>query len=307
MSETIFRVEKNAENPYVMIDKNVFEDTSLSFKAKGILGYLLSRPNDWTLIIADIQKRSTDGKDSVKNGIDELIERGYIVKTEQPRQAGKFATCDYVVYEKPMNTGVNRCGKTVAVKPSRLNRHGKSATTNNNKLNNELLKKDINSGDGKKTKPPKIDDKPKQPKQPSKETLQALEIIEYWNNNVDSAKQVKAETWVSKAKGRLKIYSLDEIKQAMNFVISNHRYNANNQVLIKNVISSNERLETVLAKYRQSQAQQGIQDAINQPTYSPNHQQPVSHFDQLRAEAANKYGNSGHDIRTVQPVITDGY
>ena len=153
MSETIFRVEKNAENPYVMIDKNVFEDTSLSFKAKGILGYLLSRPNDWTLIIADIQKRSTDGKDSVKNGIDELIERGYIVKTEQPRQAGKFATCDYVVYEKPMNTGVNRCGKTVAAKPSRLNRHGKSATTNNNKLNNELLKKDISSSTPKKPKP----------------------------------------------------------------------------------------------------------------------------------------------------------
>ena len=153
MSETIFRVEKNAENPYVMIDKNVFEDTSLSFKAKGILGYLLSRPNDWTLIIADIQKRSTDGKDSVKNGIDELIERGYIVKTEQPRQAGKFATCDYVVYEKPMNTGVNRCGKTVAAKPLRINRCGKSATTNNNKLNNELLKKDISSGTPKKQKP----------------------------------------------------------------------------------------------------------------------------------------------------------
>ena len=52
---------------------------------------------------------------------------------------------------------------------------------------------------------------------------------------------------------------------------------------------------------------QGNHNAINQPTYSPNHQQPVSRFDQLRAEAANKYGNSGHDIRTVQPVITDGY
>ena len=154
MSETIFRVEKNAENPYVMIDKNVFEDTSLSFKAKGILGYLLSRPNDWTLIIADIQKRSTDGKDSVKNGIDELIERGYIVKTEQPRQAGKFATCDYVVYEKPINTSVNRCGKTVTEKPQRKNRNGKTATTNNNKLNNELTnKKDISSSKPKKQKP----------------------------------------------------------------------------------------------------------------------------------------------------------
>lgn len=154
MSETIFRVEKNAENPYVMIDKNVFEDTSLSFKAKGILGYLLSRPNDWTLVIADIQKRSTDGKDSVKNGIDELIERGYIVKTEQPRQAGKFATCDYVVYEKPMNTGVNRCGKTVTDKPLRKNRNGKSATTNNDELSNELTnKKDISSSTPKKQKP----------------------------------------------------------------------------------------------------------------------------------------------------------
>ena len=143
MSETIFRVEKNAENPYVMIDKNVFEDTSLSFKAKGILGYLLSRPNDWTLIIADIQKRSTDGKDSVKNGIDELIERGYIVKTEQPRQAGKFATCDYVVYEKPINTSANRCGKTVAAKPSRLNRHGKTATTNKDITKKDLTNKDL--------------------------------------------------------------------------------------------------------------------------------------------------------------------
>ena len=34
MSETIFRIQKNADNPFVMIDKNVFEDTSLSFKAK---------------------------------------------------------------------------------------------------------------------------------------------------------------------------------------------------------------------------------------------------------------------------------
>ena len=56
-----------------------------------------------------------------------------------------------------------------------------------------------------------------------------------------------------------------------------------------------------------SQNTQGNHNAINQPTYSTNHQQPVSHFDQLRAEAANKYGHSGHDIRTVQPVITDGY
>ena len=291
MSETIFRVEKNAENPYVMIDKNVFEDTSLSFKAKGILGYLLSRPNDWTLIIADIQKRSTDGKDSVKNGIDELIERGYIVKTEQPRQAGKFATCDYVVYEKPMNTGVNRCGKTVAAKPSRLNRHGKSATTNNNKLNNELTnKKDISSSTQKtKTQKSSSLEKPCDVTDQTWHDLLALRkakksplTISAWNIAKKQIDEVQAKT--GHALEQILLVWIERGWQGFKAEWYMNHINAQN-----------------------SQNTQGNHNAINQPIYSPNHQQSVSHFDQLRAEAANKYGNSGHDIRTVQPVITDGY
>lgn len=136
-SETIFRVEKDANNPFVMIDKRVFENEKLSYKAKGILGYLLSRPNDWVVMAVDIKNRSTDGKDSVASGIQELIEHGYIVKTEQPRQAGKFATCDYVVYECPINTESNRSGKTVTDKPQRINRNGKTATTNTDYTNKD--------------------------------------------------------------------------------------------------------------------------------------------------------------------------
>ena len=288
MSETIFRVEKNAENPYVMIDKNVFEDTSLSFKAKGILGYLLSRPNDWTLIIADIQKRSTDGKDSVKNGIDELIERGYIVKTEQPRQAGKFATCDYVVYEKPINTDVNRCGKTVTDKPLRINRCGKSATTNNNKLNNELTnKKDISSGTPKKQKPKSASlEKPCDVSDQTWHDLLALRkakksplTISAWNIAKKQIDEAQAKTGHT-----LEQVLLVWIERGWQGFMAKWYFNHIN-----------------------AQNTQGNHNAINQPTYSPNHQQPVSHFDQLRAEAANKYGNSGHDIRTVQPVITGGY
>lgn len=290
MSETIFRVEKNAENPYVMIDKNVFEDTSLSFKAKGILGYLLSRPNYWTLIIADIQKRSTDGKDSVKNGIDELIERGYIVKTEQPRQAGKFATCDYVVYEKPINTGANRCGKTVTDKPQRLNRHGKSATTNNNKLNNELTnKKDISSGTPKKPKPKSASlEKPCDVSDQTWHDLLALRkakksplSVSAWNIAKKQIDEVQAKT--GHALEQILLVWIERGWQGFKAEWYMNHINVQN-----------------------SQNTQGIQNANNQPTYSPNHQQPVSHFDQLRAEANAKYGNSGHAIRTVQPVATDG-
>ena len=34
MSETIFRIQKNAENPFVMIDKRITKDKRLSYKAK---------------------------------------------------------------------------------------------------------------------------------------------------------------------------------------------------------------------------------------------------------------------------------
>jgi len=277
MSETIFRVEKNAENPYVMIDKNVFEDTSLSFKAKGILGYLLSRPNDWTLIIADIQKRSTDGKDSVKNGIDELIERGYIVKTEQPRQAGKFATCDYVVYEKPINTGVNRCGKTVTDKPQRKNRHGKSATTNNDELSNELTNsKNIYSEKPKKQKSDVVE----KPSEISEQT---------WNDFLVVRKAKKAPltqtAWKRTFNAMLQVQEKTghSLQQILEYMISRN-WSALEVDWYLNALAKN-------------QNTQGNHNAINQPTYSPNHQQPVKsdaeiYRDKLMAEYDAFYGTA---------------
>ena len=134
MDKSIIRTVKNAENPFVMIDRRIFENDGLSLKAKGLLGYLLSRPDNWTICMADLVKRTKDGKDSVNSALDELIESGYVVKTEQQRESGKFSTCEYVVYEQPVLK--TRDGETDAEKPQRKNRDGKSAT-NNNDLNNK--------------------------------------------------------------------------------------------------------------------------------------------------------------------------
>ena len=48
--KTIFRVDKDKQNPYVIINKQVFEDPSISLKAKGVIGYLLSKPDNWIAI-----------------------------------------------------------------------------------------------------------------------------------------------------------------------------------------------------------------------------------------------------------------
>lgn len=89
------------ETPYVQMDKSIVEDTRLSWKAKGMMAYLLSRPESWTVVSEDITKRSTDGKESVLAGMNELREFGYahlkFERDEKGMMTGKF----WAVFETP--------------------------------------------------------------------------------------------------------------------------------------------------------------------------------------------------------------
>lgn len=65
------------DNPYVMMDKRALEDDTLTWRAKGLLAYLLSRPPDWKVLREDLINRSVDGRDSVQSGMKELASAGY--------------------------------------------------------------------------------------------------------------------------------------------------------------------------------------------------------------------------------------
>src|SRR5690606_38416389 len=88
---------KKRPNPFVQIDKNMLSDSNISWKAKGILSYLLSKPDEWITYVADIEKRSTDGKDSVRSGMKELEDAGYIER-KRIREKGRFKGWEYHVY-----------------------------------------------------------------------------------------------------------------------------------------------------------------------------------------------------------------
>ena len=53
---TIIRV-KHKRAPFVVIDRRVLEDERLTWAARGVLGYLLAKPDDWQLRITDLQRR----------------------------------------------------------------------------------------------------------------------------------------------------------------------------------------------------------------------------------------------------------
>lgn len=99
----VIRVQKKANN-FVMMDKSFLEDKRLSYKAKGILAYLLSKPDNWKVIIGNLVSRSTDGKASVYAGLKELKECGYYEKNPIRNESGtRIIRWESTVYEIPLS------------------------------------------------------------------------------------------------------------------------------------------------------------------------------------------------------------
>ena len=86
-------VVKKKEN-FTTIHNNLILDESISWKAKGILIYMLSKPVGWKYKSSEIAKNATDGRDSVRNGLKELVENGYI-----SRQKNSDGSLTYYIFE----------------------------------------------------------------------------------------------------------------------------------------------------------------------------------------------------------------
>lgn len=97
---SIVRIKKR-ESPYLVIDVSGLRDASMSWKAKGLHAYLMTLPDDWRVNIADLQNRSSDGRESVRSAIAELIKRGYISRERSRMEDGTMGDVEYTVYEVP--------------------------------------------------------------------------------------------------------------------------------------------------------------------------------------------------------------
>lgn len=86
---------------FAIVPNALLNDCGLSWKAKGILAYLLSKPDGWELRRADLANHSKDGITSVDAGLVELRKAGY-VKREWVRVKGKVDGVEYRVYDKPI-------------------------------------------------------------------------------------------------------------------------------------------------------------------------------------------------------------
>ncbi|UXS59864.1 DnaD domain protein [Staphylococcus ureilyticus] len=142
-----FRVHKESGN-FVTVHKDFIYDNKLSARSKGILLYLLSRPNDWQIYTSEVQKHMKDGVKSVNSAVNELISIGYIKRTLKRSENGTFKGYEYQVYEIPTEMPLAENGSTengLSVNGETENRKGH--TTNNNRTNNDLTYNDNTKND----------------------------------------------------------------------------------------------------------------------------------------------------------------
>lgn len=131
------RKVKGLESDFTIVPNQTIND-KLSWAARGMLLYLCSKPDDWEVNISDLVKQTTgsakrSGRDAVRKIMDELIECGYMRKT-QNRIAGKFDNVDHEVSfspftENPYTVNPSTANPTQQSKDSTNYRNNKESNT----------------------------------------------------------------------------------------------------------------------------------------------------------------------------------
>lgn len=96
MSVVKVRIQKD----FTVLYNGVLENPRLSFKAKGLWAYCMSRPDNWQFHVSHLATISKDGTDAVYSALKELEKEGLIEKT-QKNEGGSFGPVDYIIYPYP--------------------------------------------------------------------------------------------------------------------------------------------------------------------------------------------------------------
>lgn len=94
----VVRIEKTKD--YTVMSNYHFREREMSLKAKGLLSFMLSLPDDWDYSIAGLETMLKESRSTIATTLKELEEFRYL-KRNQVRENGKIIDWEYVIYEKP--------------------------------------------------------------------------------------------------------------------------------------------------------------------------------------------------------------
>ena len=97
---------------FTVLPNQSIRDERLSWKARGLLAFLLSQTEGWRVSSAQLAKQAPDGIHAIRAGLNELEEYGYLVRQKYQDPAGRWRT-DSIIYDvPPVEYVVEQVGKS---------------------------------------------------------------------------------------------------------------------------------------------------------------------------------------------------
>lgn len=114
-------IRQKRKERFSIVDNKVIEDERLSFKARGLLIYMLSKPDDWQFYTDELAKRSSkDGVSAIKSALNEIENAGYLTRKQGHKKNGQFTSQDWLLTDVSMISP--QAEKPQAEKPQADNR-----------------------------------------------------------------------------------------------------------------------------------------------------------------------------------------
>lgn len=89
-------------NNFTVVDNYALRDENLSLKARGLLVTMLSMPDNWQFSESGLCSIFTkDGQSSIRNGLKELEECGYLTRKRTRDDFGRLSHVEWIIYDKP--------------------------------------------------------------------------------------------------------------------------------------------------------------------------------------------------------------
>ena len=94
------KIRKVYKNDFTIVSTSMYRDKHLTFKLRGLLGTMMSLPDDWDFSIAGLAALTDDGESSVRSGLKQLEKLGYL-KRERVLDKGKIIDWVYHFSDYP--------------------------------------------------------------------------------------------------------------------------------------------------------------------------------------------------------------
>lgn len=117
---TIIRAER-PQNKFAIIRNEVLQDDRLSFRARGVLANILSRPDNWRCSAWDLATEGREGRRAILTALTELETYGYLKRVRSQNERGQWVTNSYV-YDQPCDDVVDNFTKPVDKSPKSVDK-----------------------------------------------------------------------------------------------------------------------------------------------------------------------------------------